>query len=112
VRASAGSLFHLSVAVEPDPLLLVATARAAGLQVLATTGSGRLDLDEVELGPPTLWLFGNEARGLAEPIIATADAQVRVPIYGQAESLNLAATAAICLYASARAQRAVKAQTG
>jgi RNA methyltransferase, TrmH family len=103
VRASAGSLFHLSVATEPDPLALIAAAHTGGWQVLATTGSAALELDEVNLAGPTLWLFGNEARGLDDAVLAAADTRVRVPIYGRAESLNLAASAAVCLYASARA---------
>ena len=57
------------------------------------------------LAAPTVWLFGTEAHGLPEPVLAAADRRVRVPIHGRAESLNLAAAAAVCLYASARAQR-------
>jgi RNA methyltransferase, TrmH family len=57
------------------------------------------------LAGPTAWLFGNEAWGLPDDLLALADEPVAVPIYGQAESLNLAAAAAVCLYASARAQR-------
>ncbi|HEY7882929.1 MAG TPA: TrmH family RNA methyltransferase, partial [Streptosporangiaceae bacterium] len=48
----------------------------------------------------------NEAWGLPADLLALADEAVAVPIYGQAESLNLAAAAAVCLYASAREQRA------
>ena len=58
------------------------------------------------MGGPTAWIFGNEAWGLPEETRALADAVVRVPIHGRAESLNLATAAAVCLYASARAQRA------
>jgi TrmH family RNA methyltransferase len=109
VRASAGSLFHLDLVRGADLGELMRAARAAGLRVLATTGAGTTDLDELadraELGGPTLWLFGNEARGLPAETVAAADAAVRVPIHGRAESLNLAAAAAVCLYASARAQR-------
>ena len=76
---------------------------------LAADGRTGQPLDQVEprgvLGEPTAWLFGNEAWGLAGDILALADETVAVPIYGQAESLNLAAAAAVCLYASARAQR-------
>jgi TrmH family RNA methyltransferase len=50
-------------------------------------------------------VFGNEAWGLPEEILRHVDEVVRVPIYGRAESLNLATAAAVCLYASARAQR-------
>ncbi len=116
VRASAGSLFHLpvvvGVAVEPA----VAALRAAGLTVLAADGAGALDLDAAlddgRLARPTAWLFGNEAHGLPPEVAALADAVVRVPVHGAAESLNLAAAAAVCLYASARALRGRPAPPG
>ena len=57
------------------------------------------------LGHGTGWLFGNEAWGLPADVRTLADEAVAVPIYGRAESLNLAAAAAVCLYASAAAQR-------
>src|SRR5215467_12518643 len=109
VRASAGSIFHLDL-VQGSPVAEVAAGlRAAGLRVLAADGSSGRSLDQVEprgvLSEPTAWLFGNEAWGLPADLLALADETVAVPIYGQAESLNLAAAAAVCLYASARAQR-------
>ena len=56
-------------------------------------------------GGATGWRWGTGAGGLPADVLALADEAVAVPIYGQAESLNLAAAAAVCLYASARAQR-------
>ena len=77
--------------------------------MLAADGKSGRSLDDIEpsglLGEPTAWLFGNEAWGLPAELAALADDTVAVPIYGRAESLNLAAAAAVCLYASARAQR-------
>jgi len=109
VRASAGSLFHLPVAVAPSLDHLVDLARGAGLQVLAADASGEVGLDQAledgRLAGPTAWLFGNEARGLAEEALSLSDAVVSVPIPGRAESLNLATAAAVCLYATAWAQR-------
>ncbi|WP_051723854.1 TrmH family RNA methyltransferase [Micromonospora chokoriensis] len=109
VRASAGSLFHVDVVRAPDPVAVVDALRAAGLSIFATTGYGDNDLDDLtdygRLVGPTAWLFGSEAHGLPEELTAAADTTVRVPLYGRAESLNLAAAAAVCLYASARAQR-------
>jgi TrmH family RNA methyltransferase len=107
VRASVGSIFHLPIAVEPDPAAAVRAASAAGLVVLAADGAGEIDLDEADdlLARPTAWLFGNEAWGLPEELAALADHRVRIPIHGRAESLNLSTAAALCLYASARAQR-------
>jgi TrmH family RNA methyltransferase len=109
VRASVGSLFHLPVAVRRDPVGTVEALRGAGLTVLAADGYGELDLDEAAdsglLAGRTAWLFGNEAWGLPAELGALADHRVRIPIHGRAESLNLATAAAVCLYASARAQR-------
>ena len=111
VRASTGSLFHLPVARATDVGELMMQLAEAGLSVLATTGLAAdtdLDaaIDDGILDLPTAWLFGSEAHGLPAEVIAAADESVKVPIYGGAESLNLAAAAAICLYASARAHRA------
>lgn len=104
VRATAGSLFHLPVVVERDLANVVAAVRARGATVLAADGAAADDLFSADLTGPTAWLFGNEAHGLG-PSADVADARVAIPIYGSAESLNLATAAAVCLYASARAQR-------
>jgi TrmH family RNA methyltransferase len=106
VRSSAGSLFHVDV-VRGTPLPdLLPRLRAAGVTVLAADGAGEAALDELgpELAGPVLWLFGNEARGVPADLAALADARVRIPMRGRAESLNLAAAAAICLYATQSAQ--------
>jgi len=76
---------------------------AAGMQVLATTVDGEARLDEVGLAAPTAWLFGPESHGLSAEIADQADHRVRIPMSGGAESLNVAAAAAICLYQSAQA---------
>lgn len=101
VRATAGSLFHLPIAIHRSVPEVIAAVRRAGLTVLAATPCGRLDLDQAPLDIPTAWLFGSEAHGLDAASLAAADHTVRVPIYGRAESLNLAAAATVCLYASA-----------
>ncbi|MGI8434009.1 MAG: TrmH family RNA methyltransferase [Nocardioidaceae bacterium] len=109
VRASAGSLFHLPVVREIAVRDAIESVRTHGFGVLAADGAGSLSLDAAAdsllLGNATAWLFGNEARGLSAELRELADHVVRVPIYGGAESLNLATAAAVCLYASARAQR-------
>jgi TrmH family RNA methyltransferase len=109
VRASAGSLFNVDVVRDRHPQTVIDNLRDSGLQVLAATGYGDSDLDQLlddgSLGRPTAWLFGSEAHGLNEELLASADKRVRIPIYGGAESLNLAAAAAVCLYASARSLR-------
>lgn len=109
VRATTGSLFHLPVSVGAELDDVVKKAHAAGLRVLAADVKGddllRARADGV-LAEPTAWLFGNEARGLEDEALAQADLVLKLPIFGRAESLNLATAASVCLYESAFAQRA------
>jgi RNA methyltransferase, TrmH family len=110
VRGTAGSLWHVPVVVGADLAEASTALRTAGMQVLAADGEAPDDLDALldadALRAPTAWVFGNEAWGLTSEQRAVCDRTVRIPIHGKAESLNLAAAAAVCLYASARAQRA------
>ncbi|MFZ1283469.1 MAG: RNA methyltransferase [Propionicimonas sp.] len=108
VRASVGSLFHLPIVVGVDLAEAITACRKAGMQVFATDGAAGTDLTDLDedLQKPTAWVMGNESWGLPVEHLALADRTVAVPIYGQAESLNLATAAAVCLYASASAQRA------
>lgn len=133
VRSTAGSLFHLPVVTGMELPDIIAAARDSGLTILAADGTGEHDLDDLldvagsgqandvndlddsrsdspteadpDLARPTAWLFGNEAWGLHPEERKLADAVVRVPIRGAAESLNLATAATVCLYASSRAHR-------
>ncbi|AVM00899.1 RNA methyltransferase [Gordonia iterans] len=105
VRASAGSVFHVPLVVERDVTAGLDRLTGAGRLTLATTMDGEVPLPEAGelLARPHAWLFGNEAHGLGERELAAADHRVSIPIRGRAESLNLAAASAICLYASAAA---------
>ncbi|KGI82025.1 RNA methyltransferase [Actinopolyspora erythraea] len=108
VRASTGSLFHLPLARERDADAVLAECRRAGLLLVGAEGEADSDLhtaeEEGRLDVPTAWVFGSEAHGLGE-YGQRLDTTLRVPIYGRAESLNLATAAAVCLYASARRMR-------
>ncbi|HHV20143.1 MAG TPA: RNA methyltransferase [Propionibacterium sp.] len=109
VRASVGSIFHLPVITGVPLADAIADLRRRGLQVLAAEGGGEDQLDRMaaadELSRPTAWVMGNEAWGLPPEHAELADRRVAVPIWGAAESLNLATAAAVCLYATASAQR-------
>ena len=105
VRASAGSLFHLPVVADADPDELVAAVRTHVLQIVAADAAGTAPYTEVDFTRPTIVLLGNEAHGLPAEALQAADVVTRVPIHGRAESLNLAAAAAVLLYEAARQSR-------
>ncbi|WP_246065178.1 TrmH family RNA methyltransferase [Aeromicrobium piscarium] len=107
VRSTAGSLFHLPIVVERDADRALTLIGRRDVQLLAADGGGEAQLfdDAVDLARPTAWLMGNEAHGLPMAVRERCDQVVGVPIYGRAESLNLATAAAVCAYASAHALR-------
>lgn len=108
VRSTTGSLFHLPVASAPALEDAVLAAREAGLAVVAADVGGvelAASREEQGLAEATAWVFGNEARGLSAKALAHVDRSVRLPIFGRAESLNLATAASVLLYESAFAQR-------
>jgi TrmH family RNA methyltransferase len=106
LRASAGSIFSVPVVAEADATAAVSALSTAGLAVLATTVDGEISLDDADLAGPTAWLFGPEAHGLSSEVADMATHRIQIPMPGNAESLNVASAAAICLYQSARAHRA------
>jgi RNA methyltransferase, TrmH family len=98
VKASMGSLFAVPVAHAPDAGALFGWAATHGIEVVATSGSAGTEHWQATYRPPLAVLFGAEGSGLPEPVLRRADTLVRIPMTGTAESLNLAAAAAVMLY--------------
>ena len=108
VRSTTGSIFHLPVVIGADIARTIESLKSAGIQIFAANGGGAdlPTLSKDQLAKPTAWVMGNEAWGFEPETLELVDLEVAVPIYGAAESLNLATAASICLYASAFAQNA------
>jgi TrmH family RNA methyltransferase len=104
IKASMGSLFAVPVVAVAEQAELLAWASGAGLRLVALTGAGDTDLWQAPLPRPMLVLLGNEGAGLPDELLAAADQAVRIPMTGTAESLNVAAAAAVVLYEIRRRQ--------
>lgn len=109
VRSTAGSLFHLPIASGVPAREVLDACRDSGISVVLADAHADDDLGARGdlLRSPLAWVFGSEAHGLDSVWGEQATAVLRIPMAGAAESLNLGAAAAICLYATERA-RAVK----
>ena len=105
VRSTVGSLWHLPISVGSTIPDIFTALRARGIALLAADGAGTTLLHDADLRRSHAWVMGNEAWGLTPEVRAACDDVVRVPVYGHAESLNLAMAATVCLYASAEARR-------
>jgi TrmH family RNA methyltransferase len=102
VRSGMGAHFSLSIFEAVDPAEVV---RGFPGRVIAMEPGANESLFDLDLKGPVAWLFGNEGAGLSDAASLIAHHRVRIPMPGSAESLNLAAAAAICLFEQVR-QRA------
>ncbi|HET7016712.1 MAG TPA: RNA methyltransferase [Streptosporangiaceae bacterium] len=98
VKASMGSIFAIKVAHTREPGDFLGWARANRVAVLAASGTASVDHWNASYQPPLTLLLGSEGEGLPEGLLAAAAQRVRIPMTGTAESLNVAAAAAILLY--------------
>ena len=105
VRASAGSLWHLPFIVNVEFEELMKSAQEVEMKSIAMTGSGKSTLkDFIKVLPKkSVFVFGNEAHGLPTEISKNCDHQVRIPMKAGVESLNLATSAALAIYAASNA---------
>ena len=103
VRASAGSIFNLKVRKSSDVSETLKQLVDTNHNVYVTDGKSKTTWQDIDLKNPLAWVLGNEAWGVSE-IDAPVGQRVSIPIYGRAESLNVATAAALCLYETAKSR--------
>jgi TrmH family RNA methyltransferase len=104
VRASTGTLFTVPV-VETSSAEALAWLRDRGIQLLAATPHTDVLYTDVDMTGPTAIVLGTEQYGLSDTWMKAANVQVRIPMLGQADSLNVAAATTILLYEAVRQRR-------
>lgn len=106
VRSTTGSLFHVPMVVGVSLSEAVQALRKQEITPVAADVRGEdLHPNDPLLKHSLAWVFGNEARGLTAGERKLIGEARRLPIFGEAESLNLATAASVCLYTSAFARR-------
>jgi TrmH family RNA methyltransferase len=112
VRSTAGSLFHLPLAIGGAISDTLGTLKEAGYTILAADAHAGTAMWDEEWPEKLVLVMGNEAWGIPEDETALADGLVRIPILGGAESLNVSAATAVLLYEVARRRRGEKSEGG
>jgi TrmH family RNA methyltransferase len=102
VKASMGALFAVPVARAADPAEFLAWAAGSAVTVITTSAKARTSFWEAGYPRPLALLLGAEGAGLPDDVLAAGDLQVRIPMTGTAESLNLAVAAGLLLYQARR----------
>lgn len=101
VRATMGSLFHLPV-VEAAAEEAIATLGAHRVRILVADQEGAVEYTAASYRRPVALVLGNEGEGVDAPWRKVAEAVVRIPLYGRAESLNVVVAAGLLLYEANR----------
>lgn len=105
VRAAMGSLFHLPVLPGVELTQVLPELKQRGIAIMATALTASHICYQVDFKEACAIVFGNEANGITPSVLATADRRIHIPLQGQAESLNVAASAAVILYEALRQRR-------
>lgn len=99
LRAGMGAHFVLEIYEDVD---LVQLIRQASVPVYATEPDAPKTIYTADLRAPSAWLFGHEGQGVSEQLLALATERLSIPQSAQVESLNVAASVAICLFEQCR----------
>lgn len=99
LRAGMGAHFLLKI---HDGVDLISLVREATVPVLATSSHASRSIYEVDLKRPVAWLFGHEGKGIDQALLACATEKVVIPHRGAMESMNVAASAAVCFFEQVR----------
>ena len=102
LRAGMGAHFVLELVEDVDLDSLLA---GASVPVYATSPHAELSIHEADLTAPAAWLFGHEGKGVSDVLMARASARLAIPQRAEVESLNVAASVAVCLFEQLRQQR-------
>jgi TrmH family RNA methyltransferase len=99
LRAAMGAHFSLDIHEDGDLPGFLMDYRG---QSVVTAPDAAEDLFTAEFGQPVAWIFGNEGQGVRPEVSLRAARRLRIPMPGDAESLNVGAAAAICLFETVR----------
>jgi TrmH family RNA methyltransferase len=105
VRATAGSIFHLPIAVDVEIADVAAILGERGATIYATVADGGADYAVGEWAPASALVLGNEANGISDEVLGYCTGSLSIPISGDAESLNVAMAASVLLFEAQRRRR-------
>ena len=101
VRATMGSLFHVPL-VRAGETGFIAHMRSAPARLVGTHLHAQADYRGADYGQPLVLMMGNEQQGLTDALSQACDLRVRIPMVGQADSLNLAVSTGLMIYEALR----------
>jgi len=107
VKTSAGALNYIPVCKSPNLASSVRFLKNSGLRIIAATEKAEKYYTDSKMDVPLCIVLGSEDKGISQEILDLADEQIRIPLYGKIESLNVSAAAALIIFEAARQRRLI-----
>jgi 23S rRNA (guanosine2251-2'-O)-methyltransferase len=107
IKTSAGALYKLPVVRSQNLKLTIQYLKDSGLTIFAATEKSETDYTGADLSGPSAIILGSEGEGISEEYLKLTDQQVKVPLFGEIESLNVSVASGVILFEALR-QRKLK----
>lgn len=105
IRSTMGSIFRVPIFHESDGLKAIKQLKKDNIKIYSTSLEGSQDIQYTNFKEASLLIIGNESKGVSPALYSLADELIKIPMIGEAESLNVAIASSIIMYESMR-QRA------
>lgn len=99
IKSSAGMAFSMPLVSISNLQKTISDLKKQGYRVYGLAGEGKHSLDKEAFDAPAVFIMGNESQGLSKSTLDLCDRVLSIPIEAKAESLNVAAAAAVTLFA-------------
>jgi len=105
IRSTMGSIFYIPIHYDDDNLSLVKSLKEEGFNLVVTSLDTDKDFFEEDLRGKVLLTVGNEGNGVSGEVLDLANTKVKIPMPGNAESLNVAIATSVIMYEKVRQDR-------
>lgn len=105
IRSTMGSMFYLPIHYDDNDLSLIRKLKNEGFNLIVTSLDADKDFFNEDLKGKVILTVGNEGNGVSNEVLQLADTKVKIPMPGNAESLNVAIATSIIMYEKVRQDR-------
>jgi len=102
IKTSAGALHHVPVCKVTNLLRTIQYLKDSGIQIVAATEKADKIYTQGNFKTPVAIVMGSEESGISQSILNIADQQLKIPLFGNIESLNVSVSAALMMYEAVR----------
>jgi len=105
VKTSAGALNYIPVCKAANFASSIRFLKNSGIRIIAATEKAKKSYTDSKMDVPLCIVLGAEDKGISQEILDLTDEQIRIPLYGKIESLNVSAAAALIIFEAVRQRR-------